>query len=440
MEQLKNSSFAVGNLTNSIAILTASITDFSDWCRNAEIDEWTAMLRLTGGDHAAMTLLRFALRWGAAEHVKEAGGWFYRTANQFADEAALTRTLLERARDTLRSRLGMMERRQRVRLPGGDLLLKNVIHYRIDPVVLRAAFDLYCIEESARTMCKTHSQLLKIIASQTAIHGNSQARKNNISQMQKTSNSETPEIDDSQTREVGDSQVRQTNTHKDSYKESHQSSDQSTNNLSSQRGDERDVHPEKHELPGCFEKLFDRLGTPNGKTASIIEQYGRLGDRVGGCVIERCNDRANSWDYVLEALRRETEKPEVQVEIAARAREEERWRQYEADKAAGLLDDPSPLPAADAPPANVWPDMAPDNPALVAWESAYMQMSLQFDQTKFDAVRGARLLAFEDGVFVVGVRTEVIRETLQNRLYRAVARLLADAWGSGATIRFEVVG
>lgn len=440
MEHLKNYSFATSNFP-------ACITNFADWCRDAEIDEWTALLRLTGGDHAAMTMLRFALRWGEAEHVKEAGGWFYRTQEQLEADAALTRDLFERARKTLRSRLGMMERRQRVRLPGGDLLLKNVIHYRIDPVVLRAAFDLYCLEEAARTVCKTHRELLKIIASQTAIYSGSQVGKNNTSQLRENNNSETRETDTSQTGDVGDSQTRQNTQYQDSYKESHQGSLQGSNHLSSQSGDERDVHPEKHELPDCFGYLFDRLGTPNGKTASIIEQYQRLGDGLGGRVIARCNDRAKTWDYVLEALRRETEKPEVQVEIAGRVREEERWRQYEADLAAGLLNNepvlgdvaPTPLPAGDDQPATAWKVLADDDPHRLAWDAAYMQMDLQFGTTRFDVVRGARLLGFEDGCFIVGVRTDAIREILQNRLYRSVARILSDAWGQSATIRFEVV-
>jgi len=74
-----------------------------------------------------------------------------------------------------------------------------------------------------------------------------------------------------------------------------------------------------------------------------------------------------------------------------------------------------------------------------AWETAYAQLQLQFDQAKFETwVRDARFLRFEGGVFVIGVRNEFTREMLQNRLYRAVARVLSDAWGQAAKIQFEL--
>ncbi len=74
-----------------------------------------------------------------------------------------------------------------------------------------------------------------------------------------------------------------------------------------------------------------------------------------------------------------------------------------------------------------------------AWETAYAQLQLQFDQAKFETwVRDARFLRFEGGVFVIGVRNEFTREMLQNRLYRAVARVLSDAWGQSAKIQFEL--
>lgn len=74
-----------------------------------------------------------------------------------------------------------------------------------------------------------------------------------------------------------------------------------------------------------------------------------------------------------------------------------------------------------------------------AWETAYAQLQLQFDQAKFETwVRDARFLRYESGVFVIGVRNEFTREMLQNRLYRAVARVLSDAWGQAAKIQFEL--
>lgn len=74
-----------------------------------------------------------------------------------------------------------------------------------------------------------------------------------------------------------------------------------------------------------------------------------------------------------------------------------------------------------------------------AWETAYAQLQLQFDQAKFETwVRDARFLRYENGLFVIGVKNEFTREMLQNRLYRAVARVLSDAWGQTAKILFEL--
>lgn len=433
MQPVKNYSF-------SPSILAIGIREFSEWCRESEIDEWTAMLRMVDGDHAAMTLLRFSLRWGEAEHVKEAGGWFYRTADQLLQDAALTRSSLTRARETLRVRLGMEAKRQRVRLPGGDLLLKNVMHYRLEPVILRAAFDVYCLEPDARTVCKTHAQLLKMLSSQTPKADKSQKPADDISQMSDFDNSEMPTPDSSQMPDDGDSQMPPDDTYKDSYKESHQSPYQGSDKVSDHQGDERDLkHPERYELPDYLGALFDELGTPNGKTASILQQCERLGDKLAAEVAQRCG-KARTWDYVLSALQKEAERPEVQVEIAGRAEAARRDAQYQAERAAGLIPDPvTPTITPPAPPVSASPP-PPPSPALAAWETAYTQMLLQFNHTKFSAWLGdARFLRCEGEMFVIGVGNDTAREMLQTRLYRVVAALVQQSYGQPVTLCFEVM-
>lgn len=75
-----------------------------------------------------------------------------------------------------------------------------------------------------------------------------------------------------------------------------------------------------------------------------------------------------------------------------------------------------------------------------AWETTYHQLQLQLDQAKFDTwVRDARFLRFEGDTFIVGVRNTFARDMLQHRLYRNVARVLSDAWGKAASIRFELL-
>lgn len=437
MQPVKNYSF-------SPSILAIGIREFSEWCRESEIDEWTAMLRMVDGDHAAMTLLRFSLRWGEAEHVKEAGGWFYRTGDQLLQDAALTRSSLTRARETLRVRLGMQEKRQRVRLPGGDLLLKNVMHYRLEPVILRAAFDVYCLEPDARTVCKTHAQLLKMLSSQTPKADKSQKPADDISQMSDFDNSEMPTPDNSQMPDDGDSQMPPDDTYKDSYKESYQSPYQGSDKVSDHQGDERDLkHPERYELPDYLGGLFDELGTPNGKTASILQQCEQLGDKLAAEVAQRCG-KARTWDYVLAALQKEAERPEVQVEIAGRAEAARRDAQYQAERSAGLTNDPvAPTFAGDllppAPPVLASPPLPP-SPALAAWETAYTQMLLQFEKTKVELwLRQTRFLRCEGEVFVIGVGSEEARELFEGRLYRKMFQMVQDSYRQAVALSFEVM-
>lgn len=74
-----------------------------------------------------------------------------------------------------------------------------------------------------------------------------------------------------------------------------------------------------------------------------------------------------------------------------------------------------------------------------AWDTAYNQLELQLDGGKFETwVRDSRFLRYEDDQFVIGVRNGFTRDMLQHRLYRNVARVLSDAWGQTAAIRFEI--
>jgi chromosomal replication initiator protein len=74
-----------------------------------------------------------------------------------------------------------------------------------------------------------------------------------------------------------------------------------------------------------------------------------------------------------------------------------------------------------------------------AWRIAYNQLELQLDRGSFDTwLRGAVLICYEEGVFVVGVRNNYARDMLQHRLYPSVFRVVSDVWGRDAEIRFEV--
>lgn len=74
-----------------------------------------------------------------------------------------------------------------------------------------------------------------------------------------------------------------------------------------------------------------------------------------------------------------------------------------------------------------------------AWSAAFHQLEMQLDRASFDTwVRGATLLLYEDGTFVIGVRNTYARDMLQHRLYRNVRRVLSDVCGQAVELRFEV--
>lgn len=419
-------------------IETAGIRQFGAWCAAADVDEWTALLQMTGGDHAAMTLLRFALRWGESLPVKAAGGWFYREAKKLEKDAFLTRDLLERSRKCLKSRLGMQERKDHPHLPGGGYLLTVVLHYRLDPVVLRAAFDVYCLEESARTVCKTLAELQAII-------------KNSIPEVVKKNipakaTSNIPEMvqDNIPTMLDGNTAgMRQNNAYKESTNQaSNQATNQATKSSLSTAGASDDaeremVHPERIDLPTYLGKLFDRLGTPNGQTAKILEQCKLLGDSTAQAVAERCKDKAGSWQYVLNALVGEASKPQVQVRIADRARAEESDRLWREEQAAGLIVEPVNIFNAPPLPVKLKRPAAFTGAGAEAWNVAREQLRLQMDENKFEMyLREAVLVDVCADRFTIDVLSDQVRELLQNRLRRVVCKALDIALGRKADVLF----
>jgi hypothetical protein len=107
-------------------------------------------------------------------------------------------------------------------------------------------------------------------------------------------------------------------------------------------------------------------------------------------------------------------------------------------------EDYAPNPKEETPPA---PQPKPELPPLPEadpqitnqWESAYAQLELQFDRQTFDTwLRGTQVIGCEDGVFVIAVRNDYVREMLQHRLYRNIRRVLSDVRGEDTEVRFEV--
>ena len=63
--------------------------------------------------------------------------------------------------------------------------------------------------------------------------------------------------------------------------------------------------------------------------------------------------------------------------------------------------------------------------AELAWQAAVGQLQLEMPKAAFDTwVKGADLISYEDGSFLVGVQNAYARDWLQSRLSNTVTRLL----------------
>ncbi len=317
-------------------LTVSKISTFGAWCRAAGMDEWTALQKVVGGDHAAMTFLRFALRWGEAEAVQAAGGWFYQTYAQFAEQAGLTRTQVDRVRKVLANCVGMTEKRQRVRLPGGEILATSVMHYRIDPVALWVAFVWQCLPERARLglsqrelmdVCHGHQQRFEGTNPQGFVDWQLQQIANvldveddapEVPEDDAPSEGGTPKVSESGTPRAPESgatgapesnaprvserdtrQSRASGEYKDSRNKTLNQSANSSHKISAPRGAERDV------LPDYLNGLRDALGAAGGSTKMVLAAAAGLKPEQAAAVARRCEGTARSWQYVIEALRRE---------------------------------------------------------------------------------------------------------------------------------------
>src|SRR5574341_262244 len=78
----------------------------------------------------------------------------------------------------------------------------------------------------------------------------------------------------------------------------------------------------------------------------------------------------------------------------------------------------------------------PYDPQTV-WQTAYGDLQLQMPRETFDTwLRTARLLAHEDGTFIVGVENTYARDWLEHRLKKVVLRTLNQIAGRTVEVRF----
>jgi chromosomal replication initiator protein len=79
--------------------------------------------------------------------------------------------------------------------------------------------------------------------------------------------------------------------------------------------------------------------------------------------------------------------------------------------------------------------MKPD----LVWSAALGELQLQMTQATFDTwLRDSRFIKFEDGSFVVGVKSGYAKDWLENRLLSTIKRTLARLAGCATDIRFVV--
>src|SRR5205085_6884033 len=75
--------------------------------------------------------------------------------------------------------------------------------------------------------------------------------------------------------------------------------------------------------------------------------------------------------------------------------------------------------------------------AQTIWETAYGQLQLQMPREAFDTwLRGARLLAHEDGTYILGVPNIYAREWLEHRLKKIIVRTLSQLAGRSVEVSF----
>jgi len=80
------------------------------------------------------------------------------------------------------------------------------------------------------------------------------------------------------------------------------------------------------------------------------------------------------------------------------------------------------------------------NPQQI-WRAALGELQLQMTQGTFDTwLKPTSVLAYEDGTFIIGVRSGYIKEWLENRLLTLIKRTLVGLVGHQVEVRFVVWG
>lgn len=291
--------------------VTMGIRMFGGWCKATGVDEWTALVRV-GGSPEAMIFLRFAMLWGEAAAVQAAGGWFYQTAKDFATEGGLNRSGFEAARKDLKTRVGMVEHKRRIRR-GDDILLKSCLHYRLDPLAVFARFVWECLpaDHAARMGAKSLAGLLAVYSAEVLRLNNSGLLENDKRGLQGFSDWCLSTLSKREMPDEDNHDLPEKDEHESSvFNRPESTSDKSSeSHLKGERDLKSDnAHPSKEDLPAYLHGLYDELGTPNGSTSKVLTACEALGHDKAAAVAARCEGEARTWKYVISAMQREANK------------------------------------------------------------------------------------------------------------------------------------
>ena len=73
------------------------------------------------------------------------------------------------------------------------------------------------------------------------------------------------------------------------------------------------------------------------------------------------------------------------------------------------------------------------------WQTTLGQLQMQMTRATFDTwVKHSRGLAYEDGLFVVGVPSGYAKDWLENRLHTTIKRTLTNVLGRSVEVRYVV--
>jgi hypothetical protein len=191
------------------------------------------------------------------------------------------------------------------------------------------------------------------------------------------------------------------------------------------------------------EEEEEEEGDDSEKIARILQRYGvftATSQEIAALLIARglsCEEAEHQFLDVLSASGGDIGRSVHRLRqgwdptAPARARAAARRRRY-----AAVADDNEPEPEPD----DIPPEPTPADPNDQIWHSVLDQLQLGMTRATFDTwLRDSRLVACNDGTFVVAVRNEYAKDWLENRLRGLIAQAITCVTGlPSPTVQFVI--